>query len=190
MTNLFENTVNAQFFNSIWFILLSGILLIVLSSAVSFRLSKTLQNRKLRKRFSHGKASEEKAVRYFKKHGYRILDTQVKAESWFYANERKQSFEVKADLLVQKGGTQFLVEVKTGEDAKPSHASTRRQIFEYNHIYKPDKLVLFDADREQHYLISFETVSANTVSRSNIKKLIAAVISGLAAGLLLGGFLW
>ncbi|MFW6244538.1 MAG: hypothetical protein ACOC36_01495 [Fibrobacterota bacterium] len=187
---MFENDLFTRFSSSYWLLLCLFLAVIVLTSALTAGIFKKNQNRKIRKRFIHGKVAEKKAAAYFRKHGYRILGTQVKAGSCFYADGRKHSFEVKADMIVQKDGKQFLVEVKTGEDARPGHASTRRQIFEYNHIYKPDKLVLFDADNEKHYLITFDSAATGGVFRTALEKLIAAGAAGLVAGLLLGRYVW
>lgn len=179
-----------RFSSSDWLLLCLFMTAVVLTSALTARISKEIQNRRIRRHFTHGKDAEKKAADYFRKRGYRIVGTQVRADSHFYADDRKHSFEVVADLILQKDGEQFLVEVKTGNDAKPGHASTRRQIFEYSHIYKPDKLVLFDADNEQHYLISFDSASTGRIFRTDFRKLIAAGAAGLAAGLLMSRYFW
>jgi hypothetical protein len=104
---------------------------------------------KLKSRFNHAKRGEEQAKHYLKRHGFKILASQVQMNTEIQIDNVKYSYLVKADYLVKKGHKKAIIEVKTGEKAiDPLSVNTRRQLFEYTHIYKVDEVYLFDAEHD------------------------------------------
>ncbi len=62
-------------------------------------------------------------------------------------NRAPCTVELKADLLVAKGGRQFVAEVKTGTLAPQIRTSaTRRQLLEYRLAYDVDGVLLVDME--------------------------------------------
>lgn len=65
-------------------------------------------------------------------------------------------YEVRADFLVKKGDRTGIVEVKTGDTAaNPRSIPTRRQLFEYYHVFCVDVLYFFNADKRVLQEITF-----------------------------------
>ena len=58
-----------------------------------------------------------------------------------------QTVDVRADLIVTRGGRRFVAEVKTGELApRLATVATRRQLLEYAHAFDVDGVLLVDPE--------------------------------------------
>ena len=149
--------MNIDIFNTYPLILITAAILLVIIGAVLGYIIITLIKRFLIvMRFRKGRKGETVALRYLKKHGFTILREQYTATSAISINHKPHDFEVRADFLVEKDGQTAIVEVKTGDAAgNPRNSLTRRQLFEYYHIYDTDLLYLFDADKKKLLEISF-----------------------------------
>jgi hypothetical protein len=99
--------------------------------------------RKLRLRAARARIAEAKAVRLLEEHGYQVLAEQP-TTSWLIGDHEAL---VRADYLVARGGSRYVAEVKSGEEA-PSLASrsTRRQLLEYLCAFDVDDVLLVDAE--------------------------------------------
>lgn len=106
------------------------------------------------RRAAHG---EDVAERWLAANGYRVLDRQVTRRSTFYVNGEPIPFDVRADLLVERGGDRAIVEVKTGDAADPRGTATRRQLLEYARVFGATHILLFDADRRRLVRVAFES---------------------------------
>jgi len=74
-------------------------------------------------------------------------------------------FELRADLLVKKGGRRFVAEVKTGESAPRIETSaTRRQLLEYALAYPVDGVLLVEPQRGRIREVTFPLEQAHTRS--------------------------
>ena len=92
-----------------------------------------------------GRIGETKAIRLLEKYGYKIIQSQVQLPGYLYVDDDRLKFNSRADYLVERGGVQYLAEVKTGRAAKVSNRNTRRQLFEYASLGKTDTIVLVNA---------------------------------------------
>ena len=92
-----------------------------------------------------GRIGETKAIRLLEKYGYKIIQSQVQLPGYLYVDDDRLKFNSRADYLVERGGVQYLAEVKTGHAAKVSNRNTRRQLFEYASLGKTNTIVLVNA---------------------------------------------
>ena len=132
------------------------ILVILFSLWMGWRLRLWWKNfifARIRKR---GKYGEETAIQILKNNGYTMLQSQISMPGYIYVNEEKKEFVVKPDYLVEKNGTQYLVEVKTGKAASFTSRETRRQLFEYSSLGNTDTIILVDATEGTLKVIRFE----------------------------------
>ncbi len=180
------SSFQSHFNTDIWLVALFCSLLFAFALTLGFSLSTKIRDRKLQHQFKHGKSAEEKAAKYLQKHGYHIIDRQVRSDSSFFIDGKERSFKTWADFIAEKSGRKYLVEVKTGDDANPVHANTRRQLFEYSTLYDVNSLILFDADRECHYFISFDKSSAATTPKPVIRWIAVALAAGVLLGIVIG----
>ncbi|MEQ1693204.1 MAG: hypothetical protein ABMA00_18075 [Gemmatimonas sp.] len=116
--------------------------------------------RQLLRRWRHAKRGEERARVWLEQHGFIVLDEQVTQTSFLLVNGEESPFNVRADYVVERNGVRAVVEVKTGAVADPSSRGTRRQVFEYAHVYGVDEVYLFDADEQRLHHIGIPSASA------------------------------
>ena len=135
LTSLFDNPVH----------------LILITATIVFCLWLGWKLRQLWKRFSfwrqrrRGLRGEARAKKLLKRHGYRIIDSQLTIPGQIHIDDEPCSFDVRPDYLVERKGIQYLAEVKTGEAASPNDRNTRRQLFEYAALADSDTVILVDA---------------------------------------------
>ena len=108
---------------------------------------------RIRKR---GRRGEEVAIQILEQNGYTILQSQISLPGHIYVNDEKQEFDIRPDYLVEKSGTQYLAEVKTGNAASSANRETRRQLFEYAALGNSDTIILIDATQGTLQKIRFE----------------------------------
>jgi len=100
--------------------------------------------------------AEEEAEKLLEKYGFKIVDRQRKASIITYVNGKPNIGFVQADFIVRKRGKTFVAEAKSGEFAPGiSEPSTRRQLLEYEFVYKPDGLLLIDMNEKLIKQIEF-----------------------------------
>ncbi|MCP4445629.1 MAG: hypothetical protein GY811_09870 [Myxococcales bacterium] len=99
---------------------------------------------------------EVAAERLLERAGYTIVDRQLGLTWQIECDGETLDFLLRADLLVERGGEQFIAEVKTGELA-PSlgNASTRRQMLEYSVAFNSPVILLVDVENERILEVRF-----------------------------------
>ena len=102
-----------------------------------------------------GKKAEKKAKKLLKNNGYIIVSSQHKMQGFLYENNKKVSFEVRPDYLVEKNNIIYIAEVKTGLSALIGERSTRRQLLEYSKLSDSNKVLLVDLTRNKIKIIKF-----------------------------------
>jgi|TARA_B100000315_G_C14509541_1_gene556274 hypothetical protein len=102
-----------------------------------------------------GTKGEELAVDLLIKNGYKILSSQIPFNGTLKVDGGQLEFKTRVDFLVEKGGEQFLAEVKTGASASISNIQTRRQLLEYAHLSHSKKILLVDATGKKIRTIEF-----------------------------------
>ena len=102
-----------------------------------------------------GKKGEKNAKKLLKNSGYKILSTQHKMQGILYEDNKKVSFEVRPDYLVEKNNIIYIAEVKTGLSALIGERNTRRQLLEYSKLSNSNKVLLVDLTRNKIKIIKF-----------------------------------
>ena len=102
-----------------------------------------------------GKKGEKNAKKLLKNSGYKILSTQHKMQGILYEDNKKVSFEVRPDYLVEKNNIIYIAEVKTGLSALIGERNTRRQLLEYSKLSNSNKVLLVDLTRKKIKIIKF-----------------------------------
>lgn len=142
----------------------------------------------MKRRFAVGARAEKDAVTLLERHGYAILEGQASGKNVFLVDGEQTVSAVRADYIAEKEGRRFVVEVKSGESApSPTNAATRRQLLEYEHVFRPDGLILADMHEEKLKRIEFGLTGGTLVrTRSMLswKHLFWAFAVGVALGLL------
>ncbi len=107
-------------------------------------------------RMKSGRDAEDDAIRFLKKKGYRIISVQERKGYKIRVDEKIENIVVIADIIAEKKGKIYIVEVKTGKDA-PSlkTSSTRRQLLEYLYTYRPDGIILLDMEKNRLHTVRF-----------------------------------
>jgi hypothetical protein len=135
------------------FLLIAGL---IAGAFLSWHAYHALRIHAMRRRFARGAHGEEQARAFLLKHGFSILDEQHKLSGNMFVDSQKIDFSVSADFMVKRKGRTGIVEVKTGTRAiDPSSRETRRQIFEYYHLFDVDDFFFFDAENERLMSIRF-----------------------------------
>lgn len=104
-------------------------------------------SKRARKRGARAVRGERRAEKLLESHGYEILERQLRTAWTIECDDGEHEFDLRADLLVQRDGREFIAEVKTG-DAAPDlrNASTRRQLLEYAVAYNSPTILLVDVE--------------------------------------------
>jgi Holliday junction resolvase-like predicted endonuclease len=98
---------------------------------------------------------ERRAEQWLTAQGYRVLERQVTRRCVMHINQRVAEYDVRADLLVQMGNENVIVEVKTGDAADPRLPATRRQLREYCDVFGVERIYVFDASNERLHEVQF-----------------------------------
>ncbi len=125
-----------------------------------------------------GKIAEKEAEDILRKKGYKILSYQERKKYKLIVDDEAQEITVIADFLAEKQGKTYIVEIKTGKDA-PSirNSTTRRQLLEYQYVFKPDGILLVDMERGKLHFVEFTFPWRNDTSNS-IKYFIIGLFFG------------
>ena len=135
----------------------------------------------LARRFRIGREAESDALVLAKKRGYRILGCQVERTFVVVAGTERREVTVRADMMVEKRGRRYVAEVKSGKTAPdPTSRATRRQLFEYAHVFEADGLLLFDMTAGRIREVRFEGL-ARTAPRAAWPWVVLGAVLGVAA---------
>jgi hypothetical protein len=141
-----------------------------------------LPARQLRRRVDRARAGELAAVDLLERAGFRVLDEQVVARWTVSVDGAPREVQVRADLLVERGGRRFVAEVKTGVDA-PSSRETRRQLLEYACAFAAHGVLLVDVEAGRVEEVVFALPERIRPPRK--RWLLVAFAVGLVAGVVL-----
>ena len=169
------------------------IIIIIIISLLSFYcgivLHKFYKKYQQNKRFKKAKKAETEAEILLVKSGFKVLDSQVAEKFSIIIDGTVHLVEAKPDIIAEKKGKKYIVEVKTGEKAiKPTNPSTRRQLLEYSLVFKDFEVLLFDMTNQNLYELDFPIVQKISKTNNFIKELLL-LISGIFFGLIIGKLL-
>ena len=131
------------------------ILGIIIGGFLFYIINKKFTNIKIKRILANAKKAEKEAVYLLSNHGYRIISMQEKRNIITYIDGKPYPSYVKVDLIVQKKGKRYIVEVKTGQQTKATTALVRRQLLEYYLVFNPEGIILLDMDRKKIQTIEF-----------------------------------
>lgn len=161
------------------------ILGLILGGVLFFFLIRYWQGLKRQKYLKRARRGESAAVKLLENRGYTITGIQEKRTIITWIDGKPKNNHLTVDLIAEKRGRTFIVEVKTGKRASsPLLAGIRRQLLEYFLAFNPDGMILLDMEKKELHEISFEI----TGKKKDYFRL-AALIMG-AAGFMLGWFLY
>jgi len=158
---------------------------LALGGVAGLRVRRTLESRASSRRARRGLRGERRAERLLMRHGYRVIDRQIRGSYDADVDGQTTQVSLSADLLVQRSGQTWIAEVKTGPDApRFEHADTRRQLLEYQLAFGGRAVLLVDPERETIREVRFPLVasSAETSGTGWVLGLMLAL--GLVATLL------
>jgi hypothetical protein len=140
----------------ILYILLTLLLGILIGLLLFYFLNRRLISSAARTRVETAKYSEAEAEKLLVKQGFTILEKQKRTPLIVWVDGKSHLSYVLADFLVQKDKKTYVVEVKTGQAADPTEPATRRQLLEYEYVYRPDGLLLLDMNLGELHEVDFE----------------------------------
>ena len=102
--------------------------------ACAFTLNTWMLRRNGKVNQRRGRRAERNAADLLEEEGFAVLDTQPRIASPLRVNGDPEQFVVTPDMLVEKDGVRYVVEVKVHDDrAGITSAAVRRQVIEYMH---------------------------------------------------------
>ena len=108
------------------------------------------------KRLDRGRRLEQEARQFLVRKGFRIVGEQVEIVHDYEVDGEPQSSVIVLDYLVAKRGKTYIVEVKSGNSAiSVQNGATRRQILEYDFVFKNDGVFLLDMENRKMHLVRF-----------------------------------
>ncbi len=112
---------------------------------------------------------EEAAEVLLEEAGYEVLERQLGLTWEIDCDGEPMQFLLRADLLVERDGSQYIAEVKTGAFAPSlANASTRRQMLEYSIAFDSPTVLLVDVERETILEVEFPHPVADTEQAADI----------------------
>jgi hypothetical protein len=114
---------------------------------------------RVRRRFAHGRAGEDKAVWLLRRAGYKVLDRQIHRKGTVICDGKAVEFDVFADFWVEKDGRELPADSKTGECGSPTDRNTRRQLLEYALLFRVSAVLLVAPDRGEIIEVRFPDLS-------------------------------
>ena len=170
--------------------ILAYIVVLGIGGWLALRIRKWWTVLSMKRRFAVGAKAELDAVPLLKKHGYTVLEDQVRGQNVFLVDGKELTSLVIADFRAEKDGKSYIVEVKSGDSApSPRNSATRRQLLEYEHVFRPDGLILADMREGTLKSVDFGLQKPRplaTTSRTGWRPPLIAAAAGLVLGLLLG----
>ena len=139
--------------------------------------------RRIKKNRVKGRDGEERAVKWLKKHGYKVTE-QVSVHEYYIVDGDKVTYDIRPDIFATKGKEKWVLEVKTGNAASKGNRSTRRQLREYATHFPDCRLGLIngDAGKEKIHEIHFplQKIAYKFPFKIALILIIIGVITGIA----------
>ncbi len=173
-----------------WPYLVGGAVLMLLSAGGALWARQHLARARIRRRFARGRAGEGEAAHLLRRHGFVICDEQPVLETGLWVDEEWQPVTVRADFIASRAGKRYVVEAKTGKSApNPTSPTTRRQLFEYAHVFAVDGLILADMEQGRLLRIRFSPRPDRRPGWRRYGLFLFALLVTLLAGIWLGKYL-
>ena len=138
-------------------VLIAALAVALLAALLGWWRSIGRAGRRSRRRNATAQAGEADAEALLEAHGYTVLARQEVRGATLWVDDEPVDYEVRADLLVERDGSRWVAEVKTGRLAPdPRHPPTRRQLREYGALFPDCGLLLVEMDEEAVFEVSFE----------------------------------
>ncbi|HWM88214.1 MAG TPA: hypothetical protein VNO33_20310 [Kofleriaceae bacterium] len=135
---------------------LAAVLLTVIALAAARRWRGWRASVVARERSDRSLRGERDAERLLGRLGFDVIARQVCLDWAIACDGEDHLVELRADLLVERGGRRYVAEVKTGVSAPLlTNASTRRQLLEYCVAYDVESVLLVDVEEGCVREISF-----------------------------------
>lgn len=112
-----------------------------------------------------GKALEAQAPALLLDAGYRVVEDQAQVRYEFLVDGEVLPVILRADFVAERDGRRFVVEVKSGEAARPTRRETRRQLLEYCLHYPVDGVLLLDVEAQRLSTVEFPRSRAEVLDR-------------------------
>ena len=139
-----------------WLLIGAVLVAIVLVQAARISWRRAATRLRWQQKRTRARAGEEDAERLLSNSGFRVLRRQYRQPWTIAVDGSTEQVELRADLLVEKGSKQYVVEVKTGAIAPNIRtAATRRQLLEYRLAYDVDGALLVDMEKRRIHRIDF-----------------------------------
>lgn len=150
--SLFFINISRDLYLSIIILLLGGIL----SLFLYLKIKNLLNSRQAKTRVVSSKRAEQKAEKWLKRNGFKIIERQQSKPLVIKAGAKHHRYQIRIDFLVKKSGRTYVVEVKSGSQNRYiTNRETRRQLLEYFLAYQPDGIILFDMENKKFSEIKF-----------------------------------
>jgi hypothetical protein len=141
----------------VWWLLLAALLLAALLGVLLTLLWKRRAARWAGSRArTHGLAAERAAEALLEDAGYRVVARQLEGAAHVYIDGVRRESTIKVDLVVERRGRRFVVEVKSGQQRHATQDGTRRQLLEYAHVFAPHDLLLVNTRDGEIHEIRFD----------------------------------
>jgi Holliday junction resolvase-like predicted endonuclease len=125
--------------------ILLGALIVLVAVLAALAIRRRWRSRRARRRARIAVAAEGAAEQLLERHGYEILERQVRRVWAPTLDGEPVPTELRLDLLVAKAGEVFAAEVKSGGEApRLDTAATRRQLLEYWIAFDVDGVLLVE----------------------------------------------
>ena len=171
--------------NTFGIFIIMGTLFVGVWGGLAYR--KWRKRRSLSTHRSQGRRGEENAEMWLSNYGFEQLESQNEQTFTYSVNNTPHSFKVRPDLMARYQGQRWLIEVKTGKSASPSHSATRRQIREYAQLWPHLRYGLFDASEGVLHEISFKARAQFNLKGFISRAQTPFAVLMLSLGLIIGG---
>ena len=135
--------------------------LVLMAIIVAWLLFVVIRNWWMRQRIlrkaTRGRLIEDKAGEILADLGYAVIEQHPSVPYSWHLDGELMAVKATPDRLVKKNGKSYLVEVKTGAQANPKSAKTRRQMLEYYLYGDVDGVLYFDGDTGRLQSVVFPT---------------------------------
>lgn len=142
-----------------WLAIAFGLLIGLWLATLWFRRKERRRKASMLDAAGRGRALEGQAPAVLERAGYRVVQAQVDLRYGFTVDGQPHEATLRADFLVERDGRRFVVEVKSGDAAKPTRRETRRQLLEYCLHYDAHGVLLLDMVKGQLSAVAFPTAS-------------------------------
>lgn len=159
-----------------------GLVTVVVAAALA-ALRRRRRSRRARVRSRRALAGELDAEALLRAHGYVVRDRQVRVSYVARVDDAEVDVALRVDLLVERDGSRFVAEVKTGEVAPDlTTAATRRQLLEYATALDVDGVLLVAPERGRVVRVEFPAAARPSADAPPRVGPARAFVVGAAAG--------